>query len=123
MNDCNRMDYLRGRKLLEQDYICYPKDSDMPAFQKYFRKVQSTSFFPLQFIYKVIFRLLKEIRHIEISRTTKIGEGLYIGHAYNITINPNAILGKNINIHRGVLIGQTNRGGDKELRLLVMRFG
>lgn len=98
-------------------------DSSMPAFQKYFRKVQSTSFFPLQFIYKVIFRLLKEIRHIEISRTTQIGEGLYIGHAYNITINPNAILGKNINIHRGVLIGQTNRGGDKELLSSVMKFG
>lgn len=99
------------KNILEQDYKRYPKASDMPAFQKYFRKVQSTSFCPLQFIYKVIFRLLKEIRHVEISRTTKIGEGLYIGHAYNITINPKVILGKNINIHRGVLIGQTNRGG------------
>ena len=101
------------KNILKQDYMRYPKASDMPAVQKYFRKVQSTSFFPLQLFYKVIFRLLKEIRHIEISRTTKIGEGLYIGHAYNITINPNAILGKNINIHRGVLIGQTNRGGEK----------
>lgn len=64
----------------------------------------------MKFIYKVIFRLLKEIRHVEISRVTQIGTGLYIGHAYDITINPNAILGKNINIHRGVLIGQTNRG-------------
>lgn len=100
-----------NKDLLQQDYKRYPKGSDMPAFQKYFRKVQSTSFFPLQFLYKVIFRLFKEIRHIEISRTTQIGEGLYIGHAYNITINPKAILGKNINIHRGVLIGQTNRGG------------
>ena len=98
-------------------------DSSMPAFQKYFRKVQSTSFFPLNFLYKVIFRLLKEIRHIEISRTTQIGEGLYIGHAYNITINPKAILGKNINIHRGVLIGQTNRGVDAVRRLLAMRCG
>lgn len=59
----------------------------------------------------MIYRLLKEIRHIEIPRTTQIGEGLYIGHAYNITINSNAILGRNINIHRGVLIRQTNRGG------------
>lgn len=82
------------KNILEQDYMRYPKASDMPAFQKYFRKVQSTSFFPLQFLYKVIYRLLKEIRHIEIPRTTQIGEGLYIGHAYNITINPNAILGK-----------------------------
>lgn len=99
------------KNILQKDYMRYPKASDMPAFQKYFRKVQSTSFFPLQFLYKVIFRLLKEMRHIEISRVTQIGAGLYIGHAYDITINPNAILGKNINIHRGVLIGQTNRGG------------
>lgn len=59
----------------------------------------------------MIYRLLKEIRHIEIPRTTQIGEGLYIGHVYNITINPNAILGRNINIHRGVLVGQKNRSG------------
>ena len=99
------------KNILKQDYMRYPKASDMPAFQKYFRKVQCTSFFPLQFIYKVIFRILKEIRHVEISRVTQIGAGLYIGHAYDITINPNAILGKNINIHRGVLVGQSNRGG------------
>lgn len=93
-----------AKNILERDCMRYPKASDMPAFQKYFRKVQSTSFFPLQFLYKVIYRLLKEIRHIEIPRTTQIGEGLYIGHAYNITINSNAILGRNINIHRGVPI-------------------
>ena len=97
--------------ILAKDYMRYPHKSDMPAFQKYFRKVQSTKFVPLVFIYKVLFRITKELRHIEIPRTTNIGEGLYIGHAYNITINPKAVLGKNINIHRGVLIGQTNRGG------------
>lgn len=42
----------------------------------------------------MIFRLLKEIHHIEIARTMQIGEGSYIGHAYNITINPKAILGR-----------------------------
>lgn len=42
-----------------------------------------------------------------------IGEGLYIGHAYNITINGSAKLGKNINIHKGVTIGQENRGKRK----------
>ena len=99
------------KNILEQDFMRYQKASYMPAFQKYFRKVQSTKFFPLRFYYKVTFKILKLIRHIEITETTQIGEGLYIGHAYNITINPDAILGKNINIHRGVLIGQTNRGG------------
>ena len=39
--------------------------------------------------------------------------GLYIGHPYGITINPKAVLGKNINIHKGVTIGQENRGRRK----------
>lgn len=99
-----------GKSVLYYDQKRYG-DSSMPAFQKYLRKYQNTTFPLLKFLYKVIFRILKEIRHVEISRVTQIGAGLYIGHAYNITINPKAILGKNINIHRGVLIGQTNRGG------------
>lgn len=33
-----------------------------------------------------------------------------MGHAYNITINPHAVIGSNCNIHKGVVIGQTNRG-------------
>lgn len=50
---------------------------------------------------------------IEISWRTKIGKGLYIGHAHNIIINPNAFLGDNCNVHYGVVIGQTNRGQRK----------
>jgi len=51
--------------------------------------------------------------HVEISSAVTIGEGLYIGHPYGITINPNAIIGKNCNIHKGVTIGQENRGERK----------
>lgn len=40
----------------------------------------------------------------------QIGEGLYIGHPYNITVNETAVLGKNINLHKGVTIGTENRG-------------
>lgn len=36
--------------------------------------------------------------------------GIYLGHAYNITINPNTRIGRNCNIHKGVVIGQENRG-------------
>lgn len=43
----------------------------------------------------------------------KIGEGLFLGHPYCITINPNTIIGKNCNIHKGVTIGQENRGKRK----------
>lgn len=47
---------------------------------------------------------------VEISPGTEIGEGLYVGHPYCITINPKAVIGKNCNIHKGVTIGQENRG-------------
>lgn len=43
----------------------------------------------------------------------KLGGGIYLGHAYGITINPNAIIGKNCNIHKGVTIGQESRGKRK----------
>ena len=36
-----------------------------------------------------------------------------MGHPYNITINEKVVLGKNINIHKGVTIGQENRGQRK----------
>lgn len=48
--------------------------------------------------------------HIEIPTSTKMG-GLYFGHS--ITINPHTVIGKNVNIHKGVTIGQENRGKRK----------
>lgn len=36
-----------------------------------------------------------------------------MGHAYGITINANAIIGQNCNIHKGVTIGQESRGKRK----------
>ncbi len=51
--------------------------------------------------------------HIEISSRCQIGGGLYIGHPYCITINEKAIIGENCNIHKGVTIGQENRGKRK----------
>ena len=50
---------------------------------------------------------------VEISEDIKIGPGLYIGHPYCITINPQAQIGANCNIHKGVTIGQENRGKRK----------
>ena len=45
--------------------------------------------------------------------STSIGKGLYLGHAFNITINPQAVIGDNVSIHKGVLIGASNRGSSK----------
>ena len=38
---------------------------------------------------------------------------MYIGHPYNITINSEVVIGENVNIHKGVTIGQENRGKRK----------
>ncbi|MGY3724748.1 serine O-acetyltransferase [Granulicatella balaenopterae] len=85
----------------------------IPYFQKLYRKTQSANNKFLKMFYKVIFTLAKRKKFIELSADTVIGEGLYFGHAYCITINPNAKLGKNINLHKGVTIGQENRGKRK----------
>ena len=67
----------------------------------------------LKILYKVAFRLWSNRRGLEISTVNPIGGGIYIGHAYNITINCRAKIGRNCNIHKGVVIGQVNRGPRK----------
>lgn len=47
---------------------------------------------------------------LEISPRAEIGEGLYLGHPYNITVGEGVILGKNVNLHKGCTIGRSNRG-------------
>lgn len=42
---------------------------------------------------------------IEIKTKTKIGPGFVMAHPYNITINPEAKLGSNINMMKGATIG------------------
>lgn len=80
---------------------------------KYFRKIQTCSNKYLRLYFRARYRALCRRRGIEIPSNTKIGEGLYLGHVYNITINPQAVIGKNCNIHKGIVIGQTNRGPKK----------
>ena len=50
---------------------------------------------------------------LEISLSSDIDSGLYLGHPYNITIGGNVKIGKNVNIHKGATIGATNRGSKK----------
>lgn len=61
-------------------------------------------------IWRLMLQHMRERYGLEISRSTDIGPGLYLGHAYNITVNPSAIIGSNCNLHKGVTIGQENRG-------------
>ncbi|MBE5739538.1 MAG: serine acetyltransferase [Clostridiales bacterium] len=60
--------------------------------------------------YRWRLKKLQEKTLIQIPHTVNIGEGFYIGHYGRIIINPNVIIGKNVNIATGVTIGQENRG-------------
>lgn len=67
----------------------------------------------MKFLYKVLFRIWADSRGLEITANNQIGGGIYIGHAYNITINSRAKIDCNCNIHKGAVIGQANRGKRK----------
>ena len=86
---------------------------EVKRFLKFFRKCQFQNRGIVGFINRFLFKLAKQKLNIEVFGKTNIGYGLYIGHPYGITINDQAIIGNNCNIHRGVLIGQENRGGRK----------
>ena len=96
-------------KYLDMDKKRY-SNGKIYTFQKMFRKYRDTDNKLLKLIYKVLFRYYRNKNLIDMSIDTKIGEELYIGHPYCITINPKAVIGKNCNIHKGVTIGQENRG-------------
>ena len=86
---------------------------DIKQFYKFFRLAQVEKNKILSKYYRVRLRLIKDKYGLEIPYNLQCGKGLYLGHAYNITINGNAILGDNINIHKGVTIGRENRGKRK----------
>lgn len=63
-------------------------------------------------VYRYIRRHIMDKYGLEIL-SPNIGEGFFINHPYAINVNESAIIGKNVNIHKGVTIGQENRGKRK----------
>lgn len=102
------------KSLYNEDLHRYATPSSyLKKLHKYFRKAQGSTNFFVRKLNRYFFRKTAEKHGIEIDPGTKIGSGLYFGHPYNITINPGAVIGKNCNIHKGVVIGQENRGKRK----------
>ena len=88
-----------------------------PIYQFFYRMAQKYPN-PIKIFCKIMLRITSFLYCVELSANTEIGKGLYIGHPYGITINPNAILGNNINLHKGVTIGQENRGKRKGVPII-----
>lgn len=55
---------------------------------------------------------------IELSRGTKVGEGLYIGHFGGIIISPGAVIGRNCNISQGITIGIAGKGKNRGIPII-----
>ena len=78
-----------------------------------FRKANGCKCRPLKLYYTIKLKLLSYKTQIQIPARTEIGEGFYIGHSGRVIINPEAKLGKNMNVSTGVVIGYENRGKRK----------
>ncbi len=78
-------------------------------FIRFLRKAQCSSGL-LRLLYRFLLHRMRLHYGLEIPWNTKIGKGLYLGHAFNITINRKCEIGEWCNIHKGVTIGQQNRG-------------
>lgn len=97
--------------IISKDNYRYGDKGKMSKMQYCFRKAQLLPKMSLGGrFYRLAYKVLSRINHVELSVETHIGEGLYIGHGYCITINTKSIIGRNVNIHKGVTIGQENRG-------------
>ena len=75
-----------------------------------FRKGQTRKNPVSRTFFKALFRLHSRRHGIEIPTCTQIGKGLYLGHAYNITVNGDTVIGENCHLHKGVTIGLEPRG-------------
>lgn len=75
-----------------------------------FRKTEACHFKPMKMFLVLMLKLMSDRTRIQIPARTKIGEGFYIGHTGRVIINPEAVLGRNMNVSTGVVIGAENRG-------------
>lgn len=98
--------------LLLEDRKRYP-NRRAPLFQVAWRRAQASRFFPIKLFHLVMLRFFRRIRLIELPAGLQAGGGLLFGHSYCITINPDAVIGSHVNIHKGVTIGIENRGERK----------
>ncbi len=78
-----------------------------------FREAQSCTFAPLKLFLTFRLKRMSAKTHIQIPVRTRIGEGFYIGHSGRVVINPDAVIGRNVNVAAGVVIGAENRGKRK----------
>lgn len=88
-----------------------------PLQFSYLRTYRKATFYKKSSIrgiyYRMCLKRLSEKSGIQIPTSAKVGRGLFIAHFGHILVNPEAVIGNNVNMAPGVVIGQTNRGEKK----------
>lgn len=64
----------------------------------------------VRIFYHIKLKKLSKVSHIQIPYQTKIDGGLHISHYGRIIVNRDAIIGKNVTLGTGVVVGQESRG-------------
>lgn len=67
----------------------------------------------MYYLYRFLYEKYQIKYNTQIPALTKIGIGFVIGHYGGIVINPATVIGKNVNVFNGVLIGAEFRGRRK----------
>lgn len=64
----------------------------------------------LYFLYKPFLFHIQNKYGVDLYPKTRIASGFFMNHTYGIVIHSEAVIGKNVNVSKGVVIGQANRG-------------
>ena len=76
----------------------------------YGRCMESTNSSLMKKYYRIRCKLVGAKAGNEISSFEKIGEGLMLCHGYGITVNENAVLGKDVTLFKGCTVGGVRSG-------------
>lgn len=109
--------YYGGTPSLKQRFFMPLELKYLILFRKATYYYKKNAFFQKHFYNFRLINLSKKTQ-INIPSETEIGNGFYIGHLGRIIINPNAKIGKNVNIATGVTIGKSNRGDKKGVPII-----
>lgn len=96
-------------EIAKKDYLRYGTER-IPKYEKRFLKLFRKANSKPNIFNRILFKIHCKKRNIEFPSVLDVGEGLYVGHFFNVTINPKVKIGMNCNIHKNVTIGQENRG-------------
>ena len=106
---------VEGKRLFLSDLQRYggslPRtEAYLCRFHRYLRAAQTANNPVFRMLYRLLLRRHCEKNGLEISWRIPIGKGFCVSHPYGITISSNAVIGEDVSVHKGVTIGQENRG-------------